>query len=436
MLTSYSTEEMRRILLVRKYGNKWKRNSWKLGLLRRGRERRQNLARWMSKSTYEKQPKHSESLIDPFPDSASFDGKGSQPSSTLKANNTTLLSQRKSLPSDIAADLKQELAFQGGIKRKQVEDKETGDLSKVRRTAGHKRSNTVGDSIMHTPPHRISRQRHRSSIDISRLNKDSLLANTIMKQARRLAPSTKSDATRTDYFRLKALGLNPDTPTVPQTTKRTLNQSVMNGPGGDSAQSPQVSRISTTSAPGRGLSPSTKPDKAPVTDNDDEAFFASIRSIRETLADSTSWFQNERQSLERSMTPQTPPPLSRVPSTNPTAAAKERGETPAERRLREINERGHTPSRTEVRLRAMGDKAPLPKGFWEKSQRSVQNVHMNGTSEEEEEEGGEGDIFGTRRGFAALSRKPASGSAVNGYNNSEESKLQGTGASFEDAIEL
>ena len=179
-----------------------------------------------------------------------------------------------------------------------------------------------------------------------------------MKQARRLAPNTKSDTTRTDYFRLKALGIDPDTPVVPLTKKRTRNEVDVNGAPKAIKSSPQPPPSSNATETPAAQTPTQKPSiPFKPADDDDEALFASLRSVREALAESEQWMQSERQSIERQSTERTA-----TPQTNASSADNE---TPAQRRLREIQERGHTPSRTEVRLRAMGDKALLPKGFWD-----------------------------------------------------------------------
>ena len=267
--------------------------------------------------------------------------------------------KRQSLPIDSKAKMGGAVQTPKKSKRK-LDDTDLTDQAETQqpRASSHKRSNTVsstinGESIMSAPPHHHQRFRHRQSIDASRLGDGSLLSNNIMKQARRMIPEARSDTTQTDYFRLKALGINPDTPLVPLTNKRGMTSGEVHGaihaPGkrlrADAETSSAIKQSTSGPAPKTRVS---------VPDEDNE-FFASIRAIRSTLADSTSWFQSERESIERSMTPS-------QPSASPPSGRKE---TVVERRLREIKERGHTPSRSEIRLRAMGNKALLPEGFWD-----------------------------------------------------------------------
>ena len=200
-----------------------------------------------------------------------------------------------------------------------------------------------------------------------------MLYETLMKQARNAIPKAKSDTTRTDYFRLKALGIDPDTPIVPSTKKRNWDTAQSNGENRSSTSSSLPHSLSTLSSKASPARPSIqKLQKAPnpaLAEDEDEALFAQLRSIREALAESQQWMQSERKSIERSMTPQS---ISQSqsdqiqPETNTTSfTPPDSNETPAQRRLREVRERGHKPSRTEMRLKAMGDKALLPKGFWD-----------------------------------------------------------------------
>ena len=194
---------------------------------------------------------------------------------------------------------------------------------------------------MSAPPNRHSRTAFPPSVDPKRLGDGSLLGDTLMRQARRMAPNLKSDTTHTNYFKLKAMGLDPDTPIVPATSKRPSSAKAVSG---------------TSEANNKGHAPPSGPPAGKVQTNhqadDDEDLFASIRAVRETLADSTSWFQSERASLERSITPRT------------SATPQDKSKT-IQTGLRETRSKPRTPTRTELRNRAMGDKSLFPDGFWD-----------------------------------------------------------------------
>ena len=344
--------------------------------------------------------------------------------------------KRQSLPADL--DNGQGLLETSTGTKRKLEDtnrsveKATPSHTKIH----HKRSRTVGNSTMSAPPRPVTRTPYKSRMDVSNIKDGSLLSDILMRQARRLAPNAKSDTTRTDYFQLKARGIDPDTPVVPSTKKRTRGQMEVDGVGGSmgtallSPRPTHSPRLATSQSAAQ-----TPPKKSKISapaDDDDEELFAQIRAVREALAESEQWCRSERESLEKSMTPQSekPPPNK---------------DTPAQRRLRELRERGPTPSRTELRLRAMGDKALLPKGFWDgegmglslvrngKGKRKGKEVAPPVAPARQREQAG-----APPKGFAALDGRPQ----INGFKggpfpsaiNHRRQKLAGSSA--DDAIEL
>ena len=321
-----------------------------------------------------------------------------------------------------------------GIKRKRNEDfRANSRQDTIPNRISHQRSQTLGDSIGSTPVHRLPDNSYRPRVDPSKEPDGSVLDDALMKQARRLAPAAKSDTTRTDYFRLKALGIDPHTPAVPVTRKHPRVQTEIAG----SSKRTKISRPDPPTSRIARVRPVSKSDsilaedQAPTTATDeDEALFAQIRSVREALAESEHWFQSERQGIERDMTPQqtTASPPEPLPES----------ESPAQRRLREIKEKGPTPSRTELRLRAMGDKALLPHGFWDGEgmgtslmkgkERGRRWVVPGDTMNHGEQYTPNGPM-----GFAAMAN--VSGTRTEGVQR-QTAVASKTGASMEDAIEL
>lgn len=331
------------------------------------------------------------------------------------------MNNRRSLPADFDTPKNQSEAATGTKRKRDDIAMSEIEVTPRRTKISHRRSQTLGGSIMSAPPHRRpSHIPYKPRMDISKVPEGSMLHDTLMKQARRLAPNAKSDTTHTDYFRLKALGIDPDTPVVPLTKKRTWLEANVND------------LDATTRSPPQPASPmyiAQQPNVSSIAHqsgahDDDEALFAQIRSVREALAESEQWMHSERQSIERTMTPQTS-------ISSPSAET----ETPAERRLREIREKGHTPSRSEIRLRAMGDKALLPKDFWDgegmgKSMvgRGKQKGHEIATptpTVQPQQQRGFAPM-----GFAAIGRQ----GQMNGFGGREDSEKKG--ASVDDAIEL
>ena len=368
-------------------------------------------------------------------------GRQKDPGNTVPA--PIPLQKRQSLPAGFDIG-KSQVENPTGVKRKRedsgvIVDRGTPSSTKIH----HKRSRTIGDSIMSAPPRPMTRTPYKSRMDVSKVRDGSLLSDILMKQARRLAPNARSDTTRTDYFQLKALGIDPDTPAVPSTRKRTRGEMEIDGAENSrgtplSSPHPSHSRRLSTSQPAPQTPSNSAKASVPADDDDDEQLFAQIRSIREALAESEQWCKSEKESLEKSMTPQpaNPPPTK---------------ETPAQRRLRELRERGRTPSRTEVRLRAMGDKALLPKGFWDGEGMGMSLVG-NGKGKEEGKHvptsplppsrQQRGQVGVASRGFAAFERRGIpNGAGLKGaflpnHRGQHAREQERKGSNAEDAIEL
>ena len=414
--------------------------------MRRAKQRRRNLAESIQKSAKSERQKQTSlqlslsSLVSSTGDSESPVEQQRHPGNTMPPPLTPL-QKRQSLPAELGNGQSQ-TKNSTVMKRKREGSGSSVEQGSPRGTKfHHKRSRTIGDSIMSAPPHPMTRTPYKSRMDASKVKDGSLLSDILMRQARRLAPNVRSDTTRTDYFQLKALGIDPDTPVVPSTKKRTRDEMEIDGAEsstGTAMSNPRPSRSPRLSVtqPATQAQPNSGKTSAPA--DDDEELFAQIRSVREALAESEQWCRSERQSLEKSMTPQ--------PETSTSNTV-----TPAQRRLREIRERGRTPSRTEVRLRAMGDKALLPKGFWDgegmgmslagKAKGKAKEVTTPLPAKKQREQVASA---GSPRGFAALEGRGQTNGfvsrpfphAVNQRRQVVAEAQKQAGSSAEDAIEL
>lgn len=413
--------------------------------MRSAKQRRRNFAMSIQQSVQsERQKQHDRmsslsSLSSSMGGRISPNGQQGNPGKMMPPPPTPL-HKRQSLPADFDKDQSQ-LEKSIGTKRKREDPVRNVDQGTPRRTkTPHKRSRTIdGDSIMSAPPHPITRTPYKSRIDASKVKDGSLLSDILMRQARRLAPKARADTTRTPYFQLKARGIDPDISVVPSTRKRTMDEMEIDGAGsslGTVLLSPRSTPSTRLSASQPATQTQPNPPKVSSSANDDdEELFAQIRSVREALAESEQWCRSERESIEKSMTPQ---PESSPPN----------NETPAQRRLREIRERGPTPSRMELRLRAMGDKALLPKGFWDgegmglslvgkgKQKEMITPLKPNDRQREQ--------VGAAPRGFAAFEKRgPTNGftngpfpHATNQRQQAAEAQQKQTGSSAYDAIEL
>ena len=297
-------------------------------MLRKGKERRRNFAESMRKLA---QNTRGQENTDSILESGSENrNAGAGPVLPAPAKSSE---KRKSLPIDIARD--------------------SGLASK----ASNKRKRDPQSPHLHhsLPDHQPSRKRSRT---IPAVSKSSPIKG-IEQEGHNRSPAHlrfagRTDTTRTDYFRLKAMGLDPNTPMVPWTRrKRRREEDAVEGetpskksPCQDSTEA-ESGELTVTQRGGlHDMQTAQGVHSTPGTGNDlDEALFARLRKVREAMSDSISWFQSERAQSER---------------TSSSSVEARLTETPAQKRLREIRT---TPSRTEQRLRNTGAHGLLPKAW-------------------------------------------------------------------------
>ncbi|KAL6712779.1 actin cytoskeleton and mitosis protein [Lecanora helva] len=425
--------EYRRRLLSRKYLNRWSAVAWNRNLLRKGRNRRTKFQKSVQDFALQAHHKNS-GLVSQFqPPRADSDVLANDTrTSTTSIPPPSLLHRRQhSSPSDASPKLASS-SIANGVKRKRDDSdyQVTGPIK-----GGHRRSQSQMSSIIPASAHRVSQNPLKSRMNVSQVENGSMLNDILMKQARQLAPSAKSDTTHTDYFRLKALSIDPDTSATPLAKKRVSAQS-------DADESHRSAGSSMKSSP-RTNSATLLPNPQPMSaltsvtprrdDSDDDALFAQIRSVREALAESEQWFQTERQSMERSSTtPQQSKTSTPHPLPNP--------QTPAQLRLQEIRKRLPTPSRTELKLKAMGDKALLPEGFWDRNQTGVNWQGRGKGKDYEAGLAGSPVNYAVKRqepnGLINFATTPQMSGALTAETHRPDMGKPKMGASLEDAIEL
>jgi hypothetical protein len=193
---------------------------------------------------------------------------------------------------------------------------------------GHNRSKTMGsvDELFYsskstkrqTPPSKTTPQ-PRLSIYSGR----SVLNVSVASQDLRRSLSGRKDTTRTDYFRLKALGINPDTPIVPDTKaslerKRNREQEHAITASRTRARtlsatatppvprsSPQGTRAMGTSdllhqsqAPPNAVPPNAIPPPG-VMGHDDDDLLRQARKVRETMSEDAVWYKTYSVTIEK-----------------------------------------------------------------------------------------------------------------------------------------
>ena len=186
--------------------------------------------------------------------------------------------------------------------------------------SGHKRSKTMSTSDRSTSTanqtpfiagFRVSMSRPQQHV--SNFARSSILGKSTSNSTMRQSINTpKLDTTRTDYFRLKAMSVDPDTPIIPD-TKETLalrrkkeaeerqasinkasrfRKSVSGQTPPTSMPPPPLPQAPTPEAPPSSSRASTP---APVEDE----FLREIRQAREAMAEETQWLQQQSGVLEK-----------------------------------------------------------------------------------------------------------------------------------------
>ncbi|MCJ1378761.1 hypothetical protein MMC17_001860 [Xylographa soralifera] len=398
---------VRSILLGRKYLRRWKEIAWKRGLMRKGKERRKNFAQSMqalSRSTMQALHIGRKSEASGTPDST-------DQSYTMRPPKrpTSSPHKRKSLPNGVNdTDITRKSQKSYRVSQRDLST-ESSNISQQRPIKPcHKRSSTIDSTSQRSSSSVSSRPRFNPMSSVA--GGASLFSDSALKNARQLIPVGPTDTTRTDYFRLKAMGIDPNTQVVPAIRKRRISDQVEVNPKRASLLSPtNLSTSLIQSTPHASLAPLDHPVTIdPISikaDDSDEELFAQVRQIKAAMSESMSWYREERQKSELSRS-------SSISHELPT-------ETAAERRLREFK---HTPSRTEIRLRETGARGLLPKDWGARNVRNGMPEVLDMSRKEE-------TPTRPKMGFAAV------GGMGEEMGRRQEVGL-GTGASADDAIEL
>ena len=484
---------LRRNYLSKKYLTLWRDRAWKLRLKRKAVSRRQTLARTVKELTLDAEESRNRSVTSSGSNGSTPQANGAIPLGslliaphrfhTVNAKQSSSTRKRKEVH-DSDRQSSKDLLDDAVI-----EDKNT---LKRRKFAHHKRSKTMGISLPAVTSGQDSTSSDRLRVSLSNKRKrlshsDSLMSDAVLNRARHLLG--KTDTTRTDYFRLKALGIDPSTPAVPESLRRSRasltsttnspapsSSALTNNVNGTLKSTPKnlstlalsmqtremlASRSQSSSSAASpdsnsnslafaAADPAAPPRSTPKLTSEEEDLFAQARRLREALAEDEAWFRHEREGFESKQKARLPP----------------EGETEKQRRLREWQ---GTPSRTSVRLERTGASGLLPPDWKTRREgrKDDEADGVNGADQKEVDlgqgrgkktlsEGGSGEmpakvlktgLLGQQqqqqqrlqqqqqpRGFAALAN--GFGQQPAGAGLRKQSPLAAKGASADDAIEL
>lgn len=341
------------------------------------------------------------------------------------------ISKRRSLPTDFD-DRHSEAAVLGASKNKRKRHESPTD--QVRNPIGHSDPHQKRSSIAVKHAHSRGPERANRLVGDTRVNSPGVVTpsqNAILEEARILI-SGKMDTTKTDYFRLKALGIDFDTPLVPRTVRKNSLAHVSHDEEkqrdsrlllkhGDRSQDCAKTQKTDDTYP---IASQQHRDMTQEDDDSDETLLAQMRGIRGMISDSISWFKTEGIK-------------SRI--TSSSSGEKEAPhETAKQKRLREF---ATTPSRTEQRLRRTGAHGLLPKGLdprsrWRDEKCRISTLPASTWSSPSSTAA---SPPGESRAAPPVSNKAASHTGTKKAKDMarvKETAVEAAGSSVEDAIEL
>ncbi|KAL1302541.1 hypothetical protein AAFC00_002924 [Neodothiora populina] len=252
-----------------RYGKRWRDICWRRRLARQGREKRQRAAKRQHAREMEKKIAAENNAVDNF--LKSVHGKRPHDDTPRKANDT--------------------------VKDRPLYNASTGQ------------DQSAAPGIFNST----------NGLDLhSKINKPATAMSNVATPARRQTPQvslagTPATTTRSNYFRLRALGIDPngaaastrkraredsEEPAVEspiaRKTRLPANTDLLNTAGTEGVISP-VEPSAQSPASSRPQSRSRVPSK---TEEEDEALFARARAARQALSESAAWYRSETQNIE------------------------------------------------------------------------------------------------------------------------------------------
>ncbi|KAG9963211.1 hypothetical protein KCU61_g3962, partial [Aureobasidium melanogenum] len=266
-------DTFRRETLSYRYGKRWREICWRRRLARQGRERRKRAKKDQSARELKRKLAAEKDAVDDF----------------LKSTRSTV---------SLGASLRDPRLSLGSQTDGQEYFEETRDQSTTRDSHGNKRLKSLDIIDLETPKRKQPAATPRSNF----------LSFSMLGSQNR--PAISSTPSRSNYFRLKALGINPvgETNPTPQVKKRLREDSeeaqAQAQPPNKKSQTPPSAVVARPSGAARPLasgSAVTKSISSGLTATvslskarqEDEELFARARAARQAMADSSAWYRSE-----------------------------------------------------------------------------------------------------------------------------------------------
>ena len=344
------TGKYRTTALAKKYCRIWKQCIWNGYLLRKGRERRKAFARSMQDLARETKLQSEDQLpilkqLENKRSISALNHHGDNLPKPVHASSARILSGHSHPHGNESV---------AGQKRKRYSATEqllpNSQQSKSRH---HKRSNTSTSDIR--PPGTFAAK--ASSLGQAGRPDPPKSVDFDLQRIRGLEGTGRTDTTQTDYFRLKALGIDPDTPIVPRTKEAFSAEYVDRNSATKTGNIQFIGKSSAPKVENRALSKSAAASNEKLTGNDDdsdEELFREMRRVKEAMADGITWFQEHK--------------------ANDNTNRKEPARVGQERYSDHGHgtERKHTPSRTLQRVTNTG-----ANGFWPPKPKALREQSNN-----------------------------------------------------------
>ncbi|KAL2419848.1 SAC3 family protein 1 [Exophiala dermatitidis] len=324
-------------ILARKFGYIWRTRAWRNSLNRRAKNRRQLFAQTIRAE--EERKKRSEEELEEILRATQETKRLQQEVEQAAETRRAKLSVRAdNNPGKVAG---QKRKSSSGQEQPQpiLASSRNGTASATPANKGHKRSRTLGTfsepsnrTLRNMQPPGVSFRPSRSKPPphVSIFSARSTFGRSVSghQNLRESTSGQKVDTTHTDYFKLKAMGIDPETPIIPDTeatlalrkrreeeerkaalarasrpTTRLSSSSLQGSPSAGTASPPAFSPLmASPAAPTRAPAaqhqqPVIRAAPSPVEDD----FLKQIREAREALAEQAQWFKEQTVTLEKEM---------------------------------------------------------------------------------------------------------------------------------------
>ncbi len=312
-LTTVHPERVKKTYLIRKYGRLWRYRAWVNSKNREAKERRRRFTNLLNKEAEKRKRLEQERL------------EIVKAVEEKKKLQVEMAEQKKAEELEVGEKAEFQAAMEmmpkeelGTKKRKGLHHDSVKETSIAPTPAGsyrhHKRSRTVGSPM--PPPPKPPQSSPRTASNGFRFSNTSLGASVsrssrIRDPLRRPSHQSPQDTTKTDFFRLLAHGIDPETSWIPLTASQVTAKKKKERQELDARIDAAYNRrkvgtsIKETKSPSAASespvavlpSPSPAPSTSGSTRSETDELIEQMREARKQMAEDEQWFREERQRM-------------------------------------------------------------------------------------------------------------------------------------------